>query len=85
MYPSAVHFSAKEELQFTQILETQWMHFDPKPIVMAERFTFYKDEPAGSESVRQRLVKLQKPERTPANSANISRKIYAIVSCARVA
>ena len=49
-----------KELSFAEIVDNLAKHLDPKPIVIAERFTFHKAEQQESESIRDFLARLKK-------------------------
>ncbi|PFX22067.1 Uncharacterized protein K02A2.6 [Stylophora pistillata] len=49
-----------KDLSFTEIVDNLAKHLDPKPIVIAERFKFYKAEQQKSEAIRDFIARLKK-------------------------
>ena len=49
-----------KDKSFDKLVETLKGHFEPKPIVITERFHFYKRSQADSESVAQFIAELQR-------------------------
>ena len=49
-----------KDLSFVEIMDNLAKHLDPKPIVIAERFKFYKADKQESELIRDFLARLKK-------------------------
>ena len=77
-----VSLALPKDKTYAELSELLTKHYDPEPIIIAERFHFYRCNQKSGESIADYLACLRSKASADVSSAHFSRKLFAIGSCA---